>query len=91
MTTTELRSIPDIDLDQLAQQAGEMQAEQASGFGYNDRDMQWASQMAGEWYRRSQLPTMRQARADYRAKFPRRAWGVLSTRLDLYLAANPPF
>ncbi len=43
------------------------------------------------YYERRQYPTMDQIRQEYRAKFPRRAWGVLSTRLGLYLAANPPF
>lgn len=91
MNDTRLRSIPDEDLEQLAMQAGEIQAEQASGFGYDYRTMTWASQVAGEWTRRRLLPTMAQARADYRARFPRRTWGVLSKRLNLYTAANPPF
>lgn len=91
-TTAELRAIPDADLDQLAEQAGEIQAEQAGGFGYDLRTMRWASQVAGEWTRRAKVRRLRQqVLAEERARYPRRAWGVLSRRLARYNASNPAF
>lgn len=49
------RDIPDEDLEELYWQAGEILAEQASGFGYSERTTSWAKTIQGEYGRRYRL------------------------------------
>lgn len=48
-----LAAIPADALEELATQAGEILAEERSGFGYDERTLTWAQRIAGEWRRRS--------------------------------------
>lgn len=48
-----LAAIPADLLGELATQAGEIMAEERSGFGYDERTLTWAQRIAGEWRRRA--------------------------------------
>jgi hypothetical protein len=52
-TPTPLADIPDEDLDLLAEQAGEILAEQASGFGHPEATVRRARQWIAERNRRA--------------------------------------